>query len=68
MKTVYLLWWNNGEEYDDSTEELIGIFSGREVAERYLAKLILAGKGRSGHPSRAKYEIAEREFDPAEVA
>lgn len=62
MKTVYLLWWDNGGEYSDHVRELRGVFSSRDLAERFLAKHIL-----DGHRSGGKFEILEEEVDPVEA-
>lgn len=60
MKTVYLLWWDNEQEYDDHHVELVGVFSSRAMAEGYIAKVVLA----KAHRLDGKYEILESELDP----
>lgn len=38
MDSVYLVWYDNGEEYDDHYDAVDKVFRTREGAERYLEK------------------------------
>lgn len=33
---VYVVWWDNGEQWEDHWQNIDGIFLTREVAEKYL--------------------------------
>lgn len=61
MKIIYILWWCNGEEYEDKVENVVGIFSSKDLSERYLARRILVMGVQS---RREKYTICEMQLDP----
>lgn len=63
MTTLYCLWWDNGESYDDHYDDLVGIYSTRELAE--AAKAIDKESGRREGDIHGSYSIVERKLDEA---
>jgi hypothetical protein len=60
MTNVFCLWWDNGQEYEDHSDELVGVFSSRDRAVAYLGVSMLS----EGARREGKYSVVEMALDP----